>query len=216
MKNKQINKPDFYDEKNIIIDNARSFMKKMHDKIQSSSKDVFDKAYDRGYEKGQDDGFTQGHENGIAKAEEEAIKKVKDSVENLQNCAADILRQKNDLILSTEEEIFQLAYDIAKTILSYEINNNDEAILSIFKSGIRELVDKKIITVRVNKENESIINIHKTKLKDELNTNIIKVICDTQLSSGQCLIETDNERIDASINTQLDQIIQMRKLKTKK
>ncbi|WP_443659575.1 FliH/SctL family protein [Clostridium algidicarnis] len=165
-------------------------------------KDAYEKAYKEGYEKG----YAESYEAHI----EKALKEADSILEEGRNSAGEIVKSAKENFESylneKRDEILNLSYEIAKTILKREIvkeDGLDDIILKILK----EHRDNKSFIIRCEEGYVDHIRENIVKWKDESAfKGDIFVIKDDSLGEGNAVIEKDNGSITVGIDIGLENI----------
>lgn len=153
----------------------------------------------------QQQGWQDGYDRGSQKAEEEYTGRL----EEAKNIVQKAHLERQEIIAGSEDEIIQLALAVARKIISNELVVNPDSIVEIVKRAVLKVTDREEVTVRVNPENlDTTISA-----QDEISQSVkgirkFKVLADTGVAPGGCVVETPNGNVDARIERQLDEIEQ--------
>jgi flagellar assembly protein FliH len=144
-------------------------------------------------------GIQQGREEGLAQYRQ-LVQQAKQIVESANN---EFYRQ----IESANETIFLIGIKVAERIISERLNEQPEHFVSLVKRAIKEAREHAEVKVYVHpKYYQTIIN-QKDELRSAFNQEIdLFIYPDDELSESGCVIESPFGRIDASVDTQLQQI----------
>lgn len=145
------------------------------------------------------EGFENGFKEGSSKAELEHEQILKNARKVLQT----IEIEKINKIEAVDEIIIDLSVQIARKIIGDTLDGNKDAWLSLLKNAITEIKEKGEIKLFVHPNQFDLTNGIREEF--ELKTQMsIFVYPDGNLEEYQCLIETKNGSIDASLDTQLE------------
>lgn len=151
------------------------------------------------YEKG----FAQGEKNGL----ELGQKRIETMIHQLNNLLTEIERQRVDLYKNYEKEMVQLVLSIAKKVLHHEVNIQEDVVAFTLREAFKFVADQKKVVVHLNPVDYQYLLSHRDRLPfagEEMRG--IKMIEDQAITRGSSLLETSFGDIDATIETQLDQI----------
>ena len=159
--------------------------------------------------------------NLVSRAQEEAENIKKSAFEEgyrkgLEDSQNDItaLRENLKVFMGSTKEIFEyiapdileISVNIAKTIIQKELETNPQVILDIIIDVLRKSCkNEPKVTVKVNPQlvaflKDSIPNVtYEYGIETKIN-----VIADQSLEAGNCILQTNNGIIDASIDTQME------------
>lgn len=108
-----------------------------------------------------------------------------------------------DMTANVEEELVELAIQIAKKIVAREVTIDREIALTLVKVSLAKLHNRSIAEVHLNPEDHDFV---KNRL-DQLNfRGKIDLVEDKSIAIGGCLIHTETGDIDARIESQFDEI----------
>lgn len=159
---------------------------------EQAKKEGFEMGYREGYEKGLKDA-----KNIFDETIREYTLKVQQAIDKLVETAKEISKKYEEL----ENLATDMVLDIAKKVISKELETNREAVNSMVKDAIG-LSDSKKLKIKLNPKDAS-----KLSLSSLPNNGGIEVVKDSKLSEGSVIIEEENGNvIDASVDTKLEQI----------
>lgn len=108
-----------------------------------------------------------------------------------------------DMTANVEEELVELAIQIAKKIVAREVTIDREVALTLVKVSLAKLHNRSIAEVHLSPEDHEFV---KNRL-DQLNfRGKIDLVEDKSIAIGGCLIHTETGDIDARIESQFDEI----------
>lgn len=149
---------------------------------------------------------TQGYNEGFEKGNAEAISKLRDSFEAVQKLIEKINESKEQMYIKNENELLDLAYEMAEKITLSEIKSDKEIIFAIVKQACKSFRNSEYIKISLAGCDVEKTVVSDAKLIKSLANGIpeveVEVLKDAE--SGTVLIDNDSEIIDASVGTQLD------------
>lgn len=151
------------------------------------------------YEKG----FAQGEKHGL----ELGQKRIETMIHQLNNLLTEIEHQRVDLYKKYEKEMVQLVLSIAKKVLHREVNIQEDVITFTLREAFKYVVEQKKVVVHLNPVDYQYLLSHQDRLPfaaEEMRG--IKMIQDPAITRGSSLLETSFGDIDATIESQFDQI----------
>ena len=179
---------------------AKDLLKKAEDALKESQEKaslIEQEAYEKG--------FMQGEIDGLEFGKKEAVKVV----ENIEGLLKGFTRIKKDIITGHEKEILELIFSITEKIINYKINSDETIVRETILKALRLAPEKGKIILRVNPEDFGYIEKVKpdffAKFKE---LKSIKIVSDSSIDRGGCLLETQYGEVDARITTQLEKIFQ--------
>jgi flagellar assembly protein FliH len=144
-------------------------------------------------------GLQQGHQDGLAQYHQ-LIEQARQIVESANN---EYYRQ----VEAANETILLIGLKVAEKILNAHLNENDEHFVSLVKRAIREAREHSEVKIYVHPTYYDAVISQKDELKEIFNQEVdLFIYPDAQLPEHGCIIESPFGRIDASVDTQLQQI----------
>jgi len=185
------------DEAERIIAEAKQKAAEIEADVQASFEKERKEAEKEGYEKGLEEGFTEG------KAEvQRLIQRSHVVLERAQDKRVDILAE-------TEQQIVDLVLLIARKVIKVISENQRNVVVSNVVQALRKVKGRGDIIIRVNVDDIKLTTEH-TKDFIQLIEGVknIRVVEDSSVDRGGCIIETEFGEIDARISSQLAELEQ--------
>lgn len=166
----------------------------------------------RGYRRIEDrDLISKAHEEANAIREQaqaqgfqEGLGQASEVVQSLQDSIANLLRAREDALLSVSREIGALAVEVATRIIKTEVSCDETLVMALVRDTIQKAGrSNKTILIKVNPDDVQIV---KKSLKDDPIPNLdaeLIVMEEPTVDTGSCIIETNSGLIDAAFSTQL-------------
>jgi len=101
----------------------------------------------------------------------------------------------------------QLVLDIAKKVISDELTQNKEAILSLVKKALQKCAFKKMLVLKVSPLDFDFILENKGRICMMVEgISDIEIVSELSLDQGSCIIETPSGEINSSMDIQIKEI----------
>ncbi|WP_158555936.1 flagellar assembly protein FliH [Peribacillus glennii] len=150
-------------------------------------------------------GFNEGLETGRKKGYEEWA-------ETLEYAKQIVSASKNDYqshIEESERTILELGIKVAERIIGNKMQDSGEVYLSLVKQAIKEARDYLDVEIHVHPDHYEYILSQKEELMSIFPKDAgLYIYPDQELPAKGCIIESAHGRIDASVDSQLDEIKQ--------
>lgn len=143
-------------------------------------------------------GFREGEAHGTSQAKaaiEPALEQMCRAVQALADLKPRLRRE-------AESDVVQLAIAIARRILHRELTVDPAAMQALVQVALEKLGRQEVYRVRVHSSHEDAIRSCLLKLT----TRKIEVLGDTTRETGSLVFETNRGKLDASVETQLEEI----------
>jgi flagellar assembly protein FliH len=189
--------------------------KKAIEEIIAEAKHTAQKIKNDAYQEGLTQGLAQGMAQGLAqgrdKGQAEARKEVRDRLLPLEDTLGNLIKQvekvQGDILIEQEQDILHLCIKMAQKIIHAEINQNPELILANLREGLKSIGHHKVVAIRLNPRDLDRIQYMREQISQSiLNLEGVTLEGDPGLLAGGCLIQTELGHVDASIETQLQEL----------
>ncbi|WP_034669548.1 flagellar assembly protein FliH [Bacillus methanolicus] len=149
----------------------------------------------------------EGYQAGFDEGRQKGFQEYKESIE-LARKVIDSAKKDYRLILeSSDKAILDLALKVSEKILGKTIDGNEEEFLHLVKRALKEAREYREIELHVHPIHYGFLLSQKEELLSIFprETNFY-IYPNEDLSKTSCIIESANGRIDASIDSQLEQV----------
>ena len=143
-----------------------------------------------------------GQQEGQAAAREQAAEELKGILERTARSLEEIGTLRHRLRRDAEADLVQLSIAIARRILHRELAIDPEALHGLILGALEKLNEQEIVRVRVYPAHVAVLRACLERLSAER----IEVHQDTALPAGGIVFETQRGNLDASVETQLEEI----------
>lgn len=145
----------------------------------------------------------EGFQEGFKQGREQSAAEVKTAEMRLAQLLDEMVAFKHKLRKDAEAEIVKLSLAVARRILYRELNADPDSITGIVNAALEKLRRREIFRVRVHPS--SLPAVQASLLRAHGSTDIA-LSADHTLMPGGIVFETAMGELDASIDTQLDEI----------
>ncbi|WP_407640171.1 flagellar assembly protein FliH [Bacillus massiliglaciei] len=156
-------------------------------------------------EQAQKEGFQQGYEDGQQKGYQEMAESIQFAGSIIESSKEDY--QKH--IEASEPVILELAVQVAGKIIASKLESEDETFLGIVKRAVKQVKEHTEVQLHIHPMHYPFVLDHKDELLAIFPRETeLYIYPDEEMSETGCYIESDKGRIDASVDTQLEEIKQ--------
>lgn len=145
----------------------------------------------------------RAHQKGLAEGEAAAAAKWQPALENLARSVTQITSVRARLRREAEQDVIRLASAMARRILHRELSIDPEALSGLLKTAFDRLDIRETNRIRVRPEDRDAVAAYLARIGGPQR---IEVIADPSLERGAVLLECDRGELDASVETQLEEI----------
>lgn len=185
-----------------IIRQAKSKAQEILNQAAYDAQEIREKAYDTAYQEGLKAGQQKGYQQGFTQGMEQTKQAREQAKELLQQTH----RASREYIHQTQEEIIDLAATMAKSIVHYTIDLQDENILDMIYFALRNVEERKQITIRCHPKNILLLKNHLSSFKKICPHGTFTFLEDKEIEVRDCVIETEAQIINLKIDEQIENI----------
>lgn len=151
----------------------------------------------------QQEAFDKGLRQGVQQGEQKAVEQVEPLMKRLLRTVEDLAGTRDAFRREAEEDLVRLSLGVARRILNRELSIDPDALLGVVRVALGKFDARELHRVRVATADEATIRAGIESLRL---ARRIEIIGDPGLERGALLFETVKGTLDASIETQLEEI----------
>ena len=145
----------------------------------------------------------RGVEDGLRRGREEASAEVKKAFDQVAHTLEELAKTKRKLRMDAEQELVKLSLAVARRILYRELSTDPSSIEGVVHAALQKLQQREASKVRVW---PAAVPAVRAALDRIGSRSGIEIVPDPGLPTGSILFETSLGELDASIETQLQEI----------
>lgn len=165
-------------------------------------------------EQGFQAGLSRGRLAGVEEGKKEVLSHfafINDLLAETQRETQRILdgavKQKEEILQRSEEELVSLSLEIAKKVVRQEIQLNPTVVLSIARDALQKVLTRAQVHVKANPKDVEILTQFENELRAMLpNVTSFQITADESLGAGGVVIDTESGRVDARITRQFHEV----------
>jgi flagellar biosynthesis/type III secretory pathway protein FliH len=174
----------------------RALDERVRSRVAALAKEARDQARTDGYT----EGLQKGYQEAFDKFRQEGVERLSKLDELLTGFEA----AKVDVFRANERFLLELIFRISRMVLLKELSADKNYLLRL----IRELIDRvgvrENITIRINPEELKTLSMLEKDIADNIGTlKNISIEGSKQVATSGCIVETEWNAIDATVETQL-------------
>jgi len=191
-------------EVSLILKDARHQARELVEQAEAGADKVRETAYTEGYNKG----FETGVSEGAGRAENALEGLLREGQDEVDRVLAAAFAERDKLLDDMEPKILRLSLDIAQKIIQLELDQNDQAFLSLVAAALDVIKCESRVTLRINAEQHTgtFRSRAAAQIKTAQGSIEADIVTDLGIEPNGCLIENGNGTVDASVGAQLEQI----------
>ncbi len=176
-------------------------LRDLEDRILKNVRDQALQIEKEAYEKG----FAQGEKDG----QELGLKRFEAVLQSFQKIFEELQKYQREYDRKHEGEMVRFLLTLARRVLRQEFPQAEETVAETIREAIQQVEERKRFQIRLHPKDYEFLKAHPERLPfplNEENPEGAKLVADPSLLRGGCLIETPFGDIDATLESQLDQI----------
>lgn len=151
------------------------------------------------------EGLRRGEQRGL----EEFQARAGDSVAVVTQAAEAIREHRERFLASLEPQVVGLVRYMAERVVRREWRQDETLVLRMASQALGAIADAQRVTVRVHPDDAAVVREHRSELLEGLAAiPTVTITPDDAIERGGCLVETESVVIDATLQTQLDKMIE--------
>ncbi len=156
-------------------------------------------------EKVREEAYARGRQDGL----EEAEGRLGPPVKAFTGALAELTRLRESILKNSTDDMLRLVMALAEQVISCEVATNPDIVYHTLNKALQAAVRSDEYHVKVNPEDFALINEKKPLLLASISgLRNITFDADPGISRGGCLVESELGEVDATIETQLEEIRQ--------
>ncbi len=197
-----------------VIDQARECASKIVVDAETEAQQATTKAkrsgYEAGYEQGYREGLKTGHETAHRESMERFNQEQSQLVETMRTTVAAFDAMKEDLRIAGEHNDLEFAVLIASKLTFAVGRVYREAALENLKRALRLIDAKTDVTIHAHSDDlDAMKTFAAASLQQIKSTRVIELVADDSLAPGGCRVTTGRTQVDATLETQVDEIVSL-------
>lgn len=190
----------------VILARARQEAEAIRQAAQQEVELLKRRSWEEGYRAGLEEGRREGFQAGAAEAEA-----LREEAENYRQRARQLLKEARrayrETIKAAQEQILDLALEIAAKIVGKQVELSPDIVLNIARGAIREVAEGQFYILYAAPPDAEVLRQHQEELLKEAAAGArLQVVADEELKPGGCRVETESGFVDATIDTQLETV----------
>lgn len=152
-------------------------------------------------------GYQEGYEIGISEGRQKAEVQYETLINQMNDLEKMAIKDYHTRLEQTDHVIVDLSVNIAEKIIQDEIAKDPKMFLNIVTAAITEIKDQSQISIHAHPDNYEILMKQKGELINTLDGDTkLSIFMNQKMTVNECLIEHPFGQVDASVDTQLEQI----------
>lgn len=158
-----------------------------------------------------EEAFSKGLEEGKAEAERQAEEKYQElydeDIKKIRSLAEQITVSFSEAVKKAQSSLVKLALDVAKKVIKDECRSRKEVVVNMIKEGLSRVSERAEVKIKVNPAQlPSVKKARETFLAGLEGIENFKIVSDSNIEIGGCIIDTTSGSIDLRVEKQFSEI----------
>ena len=159
-------------------------------------------------EKKMKDAYERGHADGYRKGTEKREKELASSAETLKKLVLEVENIRRSILERGEARVLTLVIAVAGKILRQEVATDRDVILGVLREAVKNVLDRDRIKIRLSpRDHEQMSKLAPALISGFEGIRSITLEAVETISPGGAVIETAFGEVDATIEQQLEEIL---------
>lgn len=174
---------------------------------QGYSEEEVESIREEAYNQGRQEGLEEGYSSGKQAGWEEKAQELDETVQALADALERINGLRHHVLNRNKQDMVRLVRVIAEQVIHVEVASRESAIIRAVERAIQSAVQSEEYRIRVNPQDMNVVVENKPLFLASMSglQNIV-FESDEEISRGGCMVESDQGKVDATIETQLEKI----------
>ncbi len=191
-----------------ILTEAEESAEKIMEDARNDAEKLSEEASGRGYAEGYDKGMAEGREQALKESREELEEQNRSLLDEVSRAITEMERQKTDYIRQYSEEMKDLVIAIAEKVIKISLKSSSEVIRRMILSAVESGYEKQWAKIYISDYDANLMVREDSDILDALRnvSDKIQIVVMENGEPGDLIVEYPNQAVDASVNTQLENI----------
>lgn len=156
-------------------------------------------ARNQGYEQGHGAGHAEGLQQGLEALEQFKQEHAQEQAAHIQDVVSALHQQFDQLQVDVADQLAQIALELARQVVRSELTQRPQLVIDVAQEALGALLTtSQEITVRVHPDDHPLVALG---AQEALEARKARLVSDTDIERGGCLVEADIASIDARVAT---------------
>jgi flagellar assembly protein FliH len=140
---------------------------------------------------------------------DEVAKNLNDTAQTLGSAIVDISRLRETILSNSIDDMLRLVMAISRQVIQHEIETREELILTIITKALQAAIKADEFHIKINPHDFQVVTENKPLFLASISgLKNITFEADSSITRGGCLVESALGKVDATLDTKLDEIFQ--------
>lgn len=194
------------------LEETREAVRRLLEDSRIEAEQMKNQARDEGHEIGEREGYEKGYLDGYEKAQQEVENTLKKEADELllelRDLIASVEQKKREMLEQYKDDLRDIAISIAEKIIRVSLKSSGDIIKRMIISATEGIMSKEWVKIYIARCDAEMAVNGDSMLINSISyvSDHIKIIVMENEAPGTCILEFPDKVIDASTNTQIENI----------
>ena len=194
------------------LEETREEVRRLLEDSRLEAEQMKSQARDEGHEIGEREGYEKGYLDGYEKAQQEVENTLKKEADELlielRDLIASVEQKKREMLEQYKDDLRDIAISIAEKIIRVSLKSSGDIIKRMIISATEGIMSKEWVKIYIARCDAEMAVNGDSMLINSISyvSDHIKIIVMENEAPGTCILEFPDKVIDASTNTQIENI----------
>ena len=194
------------------LEETREEVRRLLEDSRLEAEHMKNQAREEGHEIGEREGYEKGYIDGYEKAQQEVEKTLKKEADELllelRDLIASVEQKKREMLEQYKDDLRDIAISIAEKIIRVSLKSSGDIIKRMIISATEGIMSKEWVKIYISRCDAEMAVNGDSMLINSISyvSDHIKIIVMENEAPGTCILEFPDKVIDASTNTQIENI----------
>ena len=194
------------------LEETREAVRRLLEDSRLEAEQMKSQARDEGHEIGEREGYEKGYLDGYEKAQQEVENTLKKEADELllelRDLIASVEHKKREMLEQYKDDLRDIAISIAEKIIRVSLKSSGDIIKRMIISATEGIMSKEWVKIYIARCDAEMAVNGDSMLINSISyvSDHIKIIVMENEAPGTCILEFPDKVIDASTNTQIENI----------
>jgi flagellar assembly protein FliH len=170
-------------------------------------KDAEQRGYQEGRARGESEGQVAGREQALREASDRFAAEQADLSKAMRSIVDELEALKRDLLIEAQRDVLMFAVHVARKVAKRAVAVDPHVAVENLKESLRLVGRKTDLVVHIHPSDGEAMRRFAHDVAGEVgNKQHLRIIENESIAPGGCRIATDTTEVDATVDTQIDQI----------
>ena len=209
-----VNVGDHVTEARLLLERSREKSRRILEgtKVRADAlrKQASEEGFKAGFQRGYEAGLEAGRKAAFEKAQQEFTQRQESLIQALQDVLTKFEAQKRDILISARQDVVAFAAKLAQRVTKRAVELDAHSAAANLEAALGLVESRSDVTVIVHPDDHGSLSDFASRLSSDIHEAAnVELVTDQDITPGGCIVRTRDTEIDATIDSQIAQIIRL-------